>query len=462
MPAFYDKEHSAALAFLWAGAIWFVVGTLYGLASAIDLVAPEAFGNIPWLVFGRARPAHVNTVLFGFLGNVLTGCGLYYVKVLLRPRQWPERVVWVAFVLWNLAIASGPLTFAFGISQGREYAEYVWLADVSLMLSAFLVIALMIVAVRSRREDSLYVSTWYFVGTYLWFVGIYFVGNVMWHPATGAMPGLVDSVFLWFYGHNMVGLLLTPLAVGLAYYVLPRVTETKLYSYTLSVVGFWTLVLFYTHIGSHHILQTPIPNWLKVASVAHSGAMAIPVFTVLVNLWMTARRAGGRVLGDPAGRFVLAGTIWYLATCLQGMAQSFPEVQRVTHLNNWTVGHAHIAVLGFSGFIALGGLWHILPLAARRRLWSARLVNLQFGLVTLGLGGFFAVLTIAGLIQGQAWQNGEMVYRVLSEIFPYMILRAFFGLSIITAAIIGLVNLAMTMRHGEPYDPASEPRGLLP
>jgi cbb3-type cytochrome c oxidase subunit I len=462
MPEFYDKEHSAALAFLWAGAIWFAVGTLYGLASAIDLVAPDTFRNIPWLVFGRARPVHTNTVIFGFVGNTLVGCGLYYVKALLDPRQWPERLAWVVFVLWNLAVVSGPFTFAFGISQGREYSEYVWPADVALLLAMVLAIVLLAVAVRSRREATMYVAVWYFVGTFLWISGVYFVGNVMWHPATGAMPGLVDSVYLWFYGHNLVGLLLTPLAVGLAYYVIPRVTGTKLFSHTLSLIGFWTLVIFYTHIGAHHILQTPIPNWLKVAAVVHSGAMVVPVFTVLVNLWVTARGRGGRLLGDPAGRLVLAGTIWYLVTCIQGPVQSLPFVQRATHLNNFNVGHAHIAVLGFSGYIALGGLWHILPLAARRRLWSERLVNLQFGLLTLGLGGFFFVLSIAGLIQGQSWLGGETVYRVLPDIAPYMVLRAAFGLSVIAAALVGLCNLYMTVRHGEPFDPASQPRGMLP
>ena len=25
--------------------------------------------------------------------------------------------------------------------------------------------------------------------------------------------------------------------------------------------------------------------------------------------------------------------------------------------NNWTVGHAHIAVLGFAGFIGMGAMW---------------------------------------------------------------------------------------------------------
>jgi len=278
----------------------------------------------------------------------------------------------------------------------------------------------------------------------------------MWHPATGAMPGLIDSVFLWFYGHNLPGLLLTPLALGAAYFVLPRVTRTPLYSHTLSLFGFWLLVALYSHIGGHHILQAPIPNWLKTYSVVDSMAMVIPVAVVLSNLWLTARGRGGVLAGDPAGRFVLGGTIWYLITCIQGPFQSLPSVQKVTHFNNWTIGHAHIAIVGFVGFIALGALWHILPLTSGRKVYSNKLVNLQFGLLLVGLSGFFIVLTIAGLIQGSAWYNGEVVYRVLPEIGVYMALRAMFGISIGAAAGIGLFNVIMTLAAGERIGAQSE------
>jgi hypothetical protein len=37
-------------------------------------------------------------------------------------------------------------------------------------------------------------------------------------------------------------------------------------------------------------------------------------------------------------------------------------------------------------------------------------------MVLIGMVGFTVVLTIAGLIQGNAWLNGETVYRVLPEI----------------------------------------------
>ncbi|MBT1071506.1 cbb3-type cytochrome c oxidase subunit I [Pelotalea chapellei] len=453
MTRYFKKPNSASLAFMVAGAVWFVVGAVYGMFSAIHLVSPEFLPEVAWLVFGRERPVHVNTMLYGFVGTMLIGCGLYCVPMLLRTRLWSEPLAWGGFVLWNLVILSGPLGFAFGYTQGREYSEYTWSADMLLMVAVTLIIINLIMTIVHRTEQQLYVSIWYFVAAFLWTAGNYPIGNVMWHPATGAMPGLIDSIFLWFWGHNLPGLFITPLATGAAYFVIPRVARTPLNSHTLSLLGFWLLVALYTHIGGHHVLQSPIPNWLKAVSIVDSVAMVVPVTIVVLNLWLTARQRGAVVWGDPAARLVMAGIVWYLITCIQGPVQSLPYLQRVTHFNNWTVGHAHIAMLGFGGYIALGAMYHILPMVTGRSVYSARLINLQFGLITFGLTGFFLVLTAAGLVQGTSWNNGETVYRVLPQLRPFMVSRAALGIFILTASIIGLINLIMTITHGRKLAP---------
>ncbi len=455
MLKFASKPQSAALAFLVAGSAWFLIGTLYGLVAALHLMAPELYNNISWLNFGRMRPIHVNTVLFGFVATTLVGCAIYYVPALLRTRLWSERLGWFSWLCWNAAVLSGPTVFPFGLQQNREYTEYLYPFKVLIMLAILTLIVNLTLTIAGRKEKTLYVSVWYAVGALIWTAGVYPIGNVMWRPQTQALPGLVDSILLWFYGHNMVGLLLTPLAIGIAYFVLPRVTRAPLYSHRLSLVGFWALVATYTQIGGHHILQAPIPNWLRTVTVVGSIMMILPVFVVLANLWLTTRGRGMKLWGDPAGRFVLAGTMWYLLVCLQGPLQSLPSVQAVTHFTNWVIGHSHIAVLGFAGFIALGGMWHMLPLVCGRKLYSARLVNLQFGLLLFGLVGFFAVLTTAGLIQGHAWATGETVYVVLPSLNVYMALRAMLGLFIIAGAAVGLYNVVMTLRHGEPLEPAA-------
>ena len=66
------------------------------------------------------------------------------------------------------------------------------------------------------------------------------------------------------------------------------------------------------------------------------------------------------------------------------------------------------------------------------------------------------MLTIAGLIQGAAWVNGETVYRVLPLISPYMGLRLAFGIVIIIGAFVGLYNVFMTLTRGEPLAAAEE------
>jgi cytochrome c oxidase cbb3-type subunit 1/cytochrome c oxidase cbb3-type subunit I/II len=181
--------------------------------------------------------------------------------------------------------------------------------------------------------------------------------------------------------------------------------------------------------------------------------MLMPVFTVLVNLWLTMRGRLGYVHREIGGRFVMAGLVWYLLTCIQGPLQSLPVIQRVTHLNNWPVAHAHMGVLGFAGITALGGIYLILPRITGRPLYSSRLADVQYWLVLLGMAGFFLVLTAAGLIQGAGWLNGETVYRLLPEMHVYMVLRAGIGLLIVSGAAIGLYNVCRSLAT------AAEPGG---
>jgi len=447
------EEHSAARRYLVSSAVWLCVAVLGGLFSAIQLFSPDTLKNIAVLEFGRVRPVHTSLMLFGFVGMMATGACLYITSVMLNTRLYSERLANLSLWVMNLALLGGTLTLPLGITQGREYAEWTWAVDVLIVVALLLLLYVIVMTVLHRKEKLIYVSVWYIVGAVLWTVSFYPMGNVMWHPKTGALEGTVDAIWLWFYGHNIFGLYLTPLVVAILYYMMPRIAKRPLYSHTLSLIGFWTLLAFYAHIGAHHLLQAPVPLWLKTLSVIDSVAMIIPVATVLVNLWLTTKDSLGEFARSVPGKWIYTGGVCYLLVCLQGPLQSLPSVQRYAHFNNWVVGHAHIAVLGFAGMIALGGLWYVLPSVSGRRLYSMTLANLQFWMILVGIVGFFAVLTIAGLIQGSAWVNGETEYRVLPTISPYMGLRLAFGLVIILAAFIGLYNVIMTLARGERVMP---------
>jgi cytochrome c oxidase cbb3-type subunit I len=443
-----DETYKTVRGFFLASAIYFVIAALAGVILASWMVAPDfpLYKNVPWLLFSRVRPAHTNLMIFGFVGSALMGAVFYFVPRLSRVHLYSRRLGRITLWVWNAAIIIGEVCLLFGLSQSREYAEWIWPADILVLIAFALAGYNLLKTMAEREEKLLYVSTWYAFASLLFIWLIYFFGNAVWNPRTGAIEGgIPDGILAWFYGHGVVGLFLTPLAVGLAYYVIPIVTKAPLFSHALSLVGFWSILVFYPHIGGHHLLQTPTPTWHKILSVTGSIGMLIPVLTVLVNLFMTARGRWGNIHADIGGKFVFAGLVWYLFVCLQGPYQALPSVQRVTHLTNWVVAHSHIAVAGFSGFIALGGVYFMIPRITNRPLYSKKLADIQYWLFLTGLTGFFVILTIVGLIQGSNWLNGVVEYKVLPQMHVYFVYRLGFGVLIVLSAFLGLYNIVRSL-----------------
>jgi len=439
------QNYRTARAFCITSAAWFAFATSVGMIAAGYLIAPDFMANIGFLVFSRIRPIHVNLVLFGFVTQGFLASAFYFVPRLLRAELYSQKLGLAAVLILNLAVIAGLVGLSAGHTQGREYAEFIWPVDMLIVIAFVLIVFNLIMTVKQRKEPVLYVSVWYVLAAVVLTSATYCIGNVVWRPDSGALLGIPDAIILWFYGHNVFGLLLTPLSLAVAYYVIPLATRNPLYSHTLSLVGFWALLVVYTHIGTHHLLQVPVPTWLKVIAIVDSVAMVIPVMVFVINIWYTVKGKLGEIHADIGAKFVFTGTIFYFFVSIQGSMMSLPQVQRVTHFNNWVVGHAHVGVLGFAAMTALGGLYYVLPKITGKPLYSRFLADLQYWLVLLGVVGFTVVLTIVGLIQGNAWLNGETIYRVLPEIHIYYVLRASIGFLIMSGAYIGLYNILRTL-----------------
>jgi len=68
------------------------------------------------------------------------------------------------------------------------------------------------------------------------------------------------------------------------------------------------------------------------------------------------------------------------------------------------------------------------------------------------------VLTAAGLIQGNGWLNGQVVYKILPEIHVYMVLRAAIGLLIVGGAVLGLTNIYLSIYRPSGVEGSSPDR----
>jgi len=441
-----DRPGSASRNWMVSGVIWFALGVTFGLIGAIEMAVPDFLAGSRYFHFGRIRPMHVNIVAYGFLSMVLVGAGLWYVPQLCRTKLYSERLANLAMWLWNFVQLAGIITIGLGYTSTHEYAEYIAHLDVLTIVALALLSYVGYRTVASRKEKLIYVSIWYFLAACLWTLTQWiFLGG------TGVRSGLYDAVWTWFYGHNIFGLWETPASIAAAYYVIPREARRPIYSHTLSLIGFWLLVVDYAPTGTHHLLQAPVPAWQKVVASVHSVVLIFPVYVFLTNVWLTLRGRMGRIEQSITLKYVFAGTIFYFIVSTQGSLQSLMVVQRLTHFTQWVVAHAHIGLLGFSAFIAVGVMYDVLPQIVGRPIHSARLANVQYWFMLLGLTGFMVFLTAAGLIQGSSWINGEEVYRVLPQIHLYFVLRAWIGILVVAAAYIMLYNVLMTIR-GAPLD----------
>ena len=75
----FRKDNSASMNFILSAVIWLLIGVSFGLILAIEFVFPDFVRGTAWLVFGRLRQAHVNTVLFAWLSGGMMGLWLYIV-----------------------------------------------------------------------------------------------------------------------------------------------------------------------------------------------------------------------------------------------------------------------------------------------------------------------------------------------------------------------------------------------
>jgi cbb3-type cytochrome c oxidase subunit I len=450
---FLKRDNSAAMTFLVSAAVWLVIGTIFGLLLTIEFVFPDFAKGIAQVVFPRLRQAHVNTVLFAWLSGAMMGIWLYIVPRLTGRKIYSETLGVLCAVAWNLSVAVGIIAIMYGHTQSREYAEMLWGVDVAVMAVLLANEFNILMTIRRRVEPNLYVSLWFIIATVVLFPLVYFIGNVMWQPATGALMGINDATINWFYGHNVLGLWFTTGLLAVIYYIVPKETGTPLYSASLSLIAFWGTLFFYTGVGAHHLLWAPIPPWLKTIAVAESIGMVIPVLATLFNIMLTMRGNWSHTRSSVPLLYVLTGWAAYILVSFQGTNEALRGVNELTHFTQYVPGHAMLGLLFFSASCCIAGAYYVLPRALGCSLYSRRLARAQYALYVIGFAAFFLSFVVNGAIQGVTWVHGGMpVWTVLPALRPWGAVRIMGGALVVTSFVMFAYNVIATVVVRRPFE----------
>ncbi len=432
----------------WA-ALWLLLASGIGLLLAIRHVDPEILGGLEELTYGRLRPAHTMTMLFGWASMALVGLSFFVVaKSSWLPMHepwsdWEHALANVSLWLWNAGIAAGLVTLCMGLVRGgMEYREYEWYCMAPIALAVIIVGILFFRFIARRHVGGVYISCWFILAACFW-IGVVVVMGYLPIYKTGIPSRIIDG----YYIHNAVGMWFTPLAVGITYYALPKLLNKPIYSYALGVLGFFTHLVFYTVIGTHHYIHTPIALWLQSVSVIFSVAMIVPVFASVGNFILTMWGERLAISHSYSLPFFVIGVVGYGLASLQGSAESLRSVQETLHFTHYTVGHAHLAMYVFVSFLIWGAIYGLVPRVTGKEPPVA-LVGVHFWLALGGIAIYVIALCWGGHVQGESWKSGEPFMESVRAVMPFMSWRAVGG-ALMSASHVVFIIALWKMRPGD-------------
>lgn len=422
-------------AYVVLAALWLVIGTFIGEFMGILLVWPDA-ASVSWLSFGRLRPVHTNMVFWGWSSLAMLGLGHYVVAVTSRTRLHSYALGWVSLGLINLCVVMGTLLLLAGINNGgQEYREYIWPAMLPFALALILTAYNFFRTIQKRETHEIYISNWWILSAILWTT---ILASVAYLP--GYQDGIGQTIVQGYYMHQGVGMWFTPMVLGMAYYLIPKLLNTPIYSYSLGALAFVTQLLFYTMIGSHHFVFSPIPWWLQTVAIVFSIGMVIPVVAGTANFALTARGHWAMVRKSYALPFAATGIFYYFLGSLQGSAEALRTANLYWHFTNFTVGHSHLTMYGFIAFLIWGGIYGLMPRMTGREPRHL-LVGVHFWLAFVGVFIYGLSLSIGGTLQGVSWMAGEAFLESVRLMMPYWVWRAVGGSLMFFSHLVFAYNL---------------------
>lgn len=446
-----------------AAMFWGIAGFLVGLTIALQLAYPALNFDLPWTNFGRLRPLHTSAVIFAFGGNVLLATSFYIVQRTCQVRMPGIIAPWFVVLGYNAFIVIAGTGYLLGATQGKEYAEPEWYADLWLTIVWVAYLLVFLSVIWKRKEPHIYVANWFYLA-FIVTVAMLHLGNNISIPispfsskSVQLWSGVQDAMVQWWYGHNAVGFFLTAGFLAIMYYFVPKRAERPVYSYRLSIIHFWSLIFLYIWAGPHHLHYTALPDWASTLGMTFSIMLWMPSWGGMINGLMTLSGAWDKLRTDPVLRMLVVSVAFYGMSTFEGPLMSVRAVNGLSHYTDWTVGHVHSGALGWVGFVSFGALYCLFPwLWNKKGLYSLKLVNWHFWLGTIGIVFYICAMWVSGIMQGLMWRAydklGFLEYSFIETVeamHPFYVIRAIGGGLFVLGSLIMAYNLYMTVMYGE-------------
>ena len=423
------------LMFYTSAIVWLLFGTLVSLLVSFKLHAPDLLGGISYLTWGRMHPASMNIMVFGWASMAGMGTAIWLMARLCRTvLRYPLLLV-AGAGFWNLGVLLGVGAIFAGDATGYQWLEFPPYASIILFVAYSLIMSWAVLMFRFRRGQQIYITQWYLICAFLWFPWLYSAAQLMLFAVP--VQGVMQAAVSWWFANNLLFLWLGAIALGTAYYMIPKVIGRPVYSYHLATIGFWTYALFSSWTGMQNLVDGPFPAWIITASIAATILTIIPVATVGLNHHMTMAGNFQLMKYSPTLRFTVFGAMSYTLFSAVGVLLSLRSVARYVHFTEASTAYTQLGLYAFYSMIMFGSMYFIVPRLVGREWRYASLIKLHFWAAVYGIGLLTVMLLAGGLAQGSGLNDPSLDFAESTQfILPYLRARSLAGLLVTVAHFV--------------------------
>jgi cytochrome c oxidase cbb3-type subunit 1 len=395
-----DNSGRAALLALWiSSGVWLVISSAFANISSLTFPGPGLFANCAALSYGRARPAGLNALLYGFCLQAGIAIALWLFAHLGRARIAHSAMIIVGVVLLNLGITLGVAGILSGDSTGFETLEMPHYAAALLFLGYLLLGSAAAVTLHRRVPGTLGIPHWFLITALFWFPWIYSSASL----ALGLSPvrGVTQAVIDWWYANNLQFIWLSLVGLGAAFYFVPRLANRPVHNTYLAALAFWMLILFGSWGGAPN--NSPVPAWIPALSTVGTVLTIIPIIAVAMNMCGTSGCGRAKQLppeNKTPFQFITFGLVAFVLAGLIQAVTSLIQVSQWTDFTWLVVAKNQLQTYGFFAMVMFGAIYSLLPGFMGARIFCPKLMRIHFFFAAFGILLLVVPLAIGGLMQG--------------------------------------------------------------
>lgn len=393
--------------FFTSAAAWLLFATVLGFVSSIKLRVPGLWDECAYMGYGRLFPVHFNALVYGWAMQAGIGVMLWLMARLTRSRIEHPVALIVAGHIWNAAVALAVISIWFGAGRSiplLDFPSWIWPV---FAISYVLIVVWVIPMFHGRRNSLFYVSEMYLIGAAIWFPWIFITANLLINRGTAPVMGAGANA--WFIS-NLIYFWMVPVALAVAYYIIPKVSGRAIYSYPLAQLSFWLLVILAGWTGFSRYMGGPFPAWMPAVSGAATIFILLAVVATVANLMLTLKGCGRLWEFSPSLRFTVMGMLMLaLYAVLSALSSTFVFGKNL-QFSHFLVGLDTLAFYGFFSMTMFGAIYFIVPRITQSEWPSGTRIRSHFWFSTYGILTMVVTMLVGGMAQGGNLAQWDQIF----------------------------------------------------